>query len=317
MLEVKQASKRYGDIVALDSASFVVGQGQIVGLLGHNGAGKSTAIKIITGYLQPDSGTVTVNGLDVTTDTRRVQAMIGYLPESAPLYPELSVQAYLVTLARLRGVPESALLARLSEAVYATGLQDHLTRPIGQLSKGFRQRVGLAQAIIHQPELLILDEPSIGLDPTQIIEMRALIRRLAEHSTVLFSTHILSEVEALCDRVVILVNGRVRADAALSELATAPTVSLVLARVVDGVPATLRAEAGVTEVTTHRHDDGSVTYTARAGDAPQDAAELSERLFRCAAAHQWPVREIKRDVRSLESVFSALAVERPVQEVPA
>jgi len=317
MLHVKAVSKRYGELVALDDVSFSVERGQIVGLLGHNGAGKTTAIKIITGYLQPDSGTVTVNGLDVVVDTRRVQALIGYLPESAPLYPELTVQSYLVTMAELRGVPSDKLLSRLAEAVYATNLQNHLTRPIGQLSKGYRQRVGLAQAILHQPELLILDEPSIGLDPTQIIEMRGLVRRLAEHSTVLFSTHILSEVEALCDRVVILANGHVRADAALSELSAPGTVSLVLERAVSGVAATLRAEAGAGDVTSDVHADGSVTYTVRAARPGAGSTEaLSSALFRCAAKHDWPVRELKRDTRSLESVFSELTT-GPAQEVKA
>jgi ABC-2 type transport system ATP-binding protein len=306
MLLVQHISKRYGDVVALDDVSFQVDRGQVVGLLGHNGAGKTTAIKVIAGYLQPDSGTVTVDGRDVTDDTRRVQASIGYLPESAPLYPELSVQAYLTMVAELRGIERSALLERLAAAVYDTGLQDHLTRPIGHLSKGLRQRVGLAQAILHRPSLLVLDEPSIGLDPTQIIEMRGLIKRLAQRSTVLFSTHILSEVEALCDRVVIIANGRVRADSALSELASTGDMVLTLERVTPGVQATLRAEPKVAGVRQSVRADGAVTITVTPGNPGDD---LGPTLFRCAAAHGWPVCELRREGRSLEAVFAELSVE--------
>ncbi len=228
MIQVTDLKKSYGPIQALGGVTFEIAPGEIVGLLGPNGAGKTTIIKMLTGYLQPDEGLVMVDGLDVLTHTRQVQAEIGYLPETAPLYPELSVQAYLLMMAELRQIPEEERIERLSEAVYATGLNEHLTRPIGQLSKGFRQRVGLAQAILHRPRLLILDEPTIGLDPTQIVEIRRLIRRLAEHSTVLFSTHILSEVEALCDRVIILMNGQIKADARLSELAATSDAILVL-----------------------------------------------------------------------------------------
>ena len=186
MIDVADLAKSYGPIEALKGVSFQIKAGEIVGLLGPNGAGKTTIIKILTGYLQPDSGKAVVDGLDVLTHTKEVQARLGYLPENAPLYPELSVQAYLKMIADLRDIPPEQQLPLLSEAVYATGLAEHLTRPIGQLSKGFRQRVGLAQAILHKPQLLILDEPTVGLDPTQIIEIRRLIKRLAAHSTILF-----------------------------------------------------------------------------------------------------------------------------------
>ena len=174
MIEVSDLKKSYGAVEALRGVSFAIAPGQIVGLLGPNGAGKTTIIKILTGYLQPDAGTVVVDGLDVMTHTREVQGRIGYLPENAPLYPELSVQGYLKMMADLRQIPAEEQRARISEAVYATGLVDQLARPIGQLSKGFRQRVGLAQAILHKPKLLILDEPTVGLDPTQIVEIRRL-----------------------------------------------------------------------------------------------------------------------------------------------
>ncbi len=188
MIDVVNLSKSYGLVEALRNVSLSVKPGEIVGLLGPNGAGKTTLIKILTGYLQPNSGTATVDGLDVLTHTREVQARIGYLAENAPLYPELAVQAYLKMMADLRRIPEKEQIARISEAVYATAMPTSSTRPIGQLSKGFRQRVGLAQAILHKPKILILDEPTVGLDPTQIVEVRGLIRRLAEQSTMLFST---------------------------------------------------------------------------------------------------------------------------------
>jgi ABC-2 type transport system ATP-binding protein len=274
-------------------------------LLGPNGAGKTTTIKILTGYLQFDEGNVTVNGLDVLTHTREVQANIGYLPESAPLYPELSVQAYLKMMAELRQIPEEEQLARISEAVYATGLAEHLVRPIGQLSKGFRQRVGLAQAIIHRPRLLILDEPTLGLDPTQIVEIRRLIRRLAEHSTILFSTHILSEVEALCDRVIILINGQIRADARLSELAATPNAVLVLADAPPGVDGALRALGGVRDVESFKSPDGYPAY--RVFGKGTDGAELCPTIYDLARGEGWSLRELRRDVRTLETVFNELA----------
>ncbi len=303
MIEIVELTKAYGPIQALAGVSFRVEPGEIVGLLGPNGAGKSTTIKILTGYLQPDEGIVKVDGLDVLEHTREVQSRIGYLPETAPLYPELSVQSYLKMMADLRGIPPAEQLARISEAVYDTALEDHLTRPIGQLSKGYRQRVNLAQAIIHRPKLLILDEPTVGLDPTQIVEIRNLIKRLAQHSTVLFSSHILSEVEALCDRVIILINGTVRADARLADLAATAGVVLVLQEDVDGVRAALGGLPGVELVEARRAPDGYPAFYARG----KDGSDLSPAIFELAKTKGWPVRELRRETRTLESVFNQLA----------
>jgi len=327
MIDVTDVTKSYGPVEALRGVTFHIAPGEIVGLLGPNGAGKTTTIKILTGYLQPDDGTVYVNELDVLTHTREVQAQIGYLPESAPLYPELSVQAYLRMMAELRQVPEDEQLARLSEAIHATGLADHLTRPIGELSKGYRQRVGLAQAILHQPRLLILDEPTLGLDPTQIVEIRRLIRRLAENSTILFSTHILSEVEALCDRVIILMNGQIRADARLSELAGTPNAILVLDGVPAGLEQALKGLSGVRGVERTEMPGGYPAYrvlgqdvpsTSRSGQAPSTSstqlsrsgrgdADLCPAIYNLAREEGWPLRELRRDVRTLETVFNELA----------
>jgi ABC-2 type transport system ATP-binding protein len=305
MIEVQELTKSYGPVEALRGVSFGIAEGEIVGLLGPNGAGKTTIIKILTGYLQPDSGTVRIGGLDVLTQAQEVQANLGYLPENAPLYPELSVQAYLQMMADLREIPEDEQLARLSATVYATGLQEHLTRPIGQLSKGFRQRVGLAQAILHRPGLLILDEPTLGLDPTQIVEVRRLIKRLSRQSTVLFSTHILSEVEALCDRVIILMNGLIRSDARMSDLAATPNAVLVLGKLPRGAESALRQLPGVKGVVAVESTDGYPAFQILG--KPGDGQDLTPAIYGLAVEKEWPVRELRRDVRTLETVFNELA----------
>jgi len=317
MIDAINLTKSYGPIEALRGVSFDITPGEIVGLLGPNGAGKTTCIKILTGCLQPDEGSVTVNDLDVLTHTREVQADIGYLPETAPLYPELSVQAYLKMIAQLRQIPEEEHQARLSEAVYATGLTDQLVRPISQLSKGFRQRVGLAQAIIHRPQLLILDEPTIGLDPTQIVEMRRLIRRLSKRSTVLFSTHILSEVEALCDRVIILINGEIKADAQLSDLSATSDAVLTLTDAPEGVARMLSVLDGVRDVEQIQAADGYPTYRVLGQDS--SSADLCPAIYDLARKENWPLRELRQDIRTLETVFNELATAQPktqkIQEV--
>jgi ABC-2 type transport system ATP-binding protein len=303
MIDVREVTKTYGPIEALKEVSFHVESGEIIGLLGPNGAGKTTMMKILTGYLQPTSGTATVDGLDVVTQALDVQQRIGYLPENAPLYPELSIQSYLKLIADLRQIPDEEQRLALSEAIRATGLEDHLTRPIGHLSKGFRQRVGLAQAIVHRPKLLILDEPTIGLDPTQIVEVRHLIRRLAQESTVLLSTHILSEVEAICDRVIILLNGEVKADARLADLEASTDVILVLDKETPGALRALQALQGVHSVQRMPSTDGDA-YRVRA--AGPDGADLRPAVYRLARDQAWSLKELRRDVRTLEAVFNDL-----------
>jgi len=303
MIEIAHVSKSYGSVQALQDVSFNVEGGQIVGLLGPNGAGKSTAIKIITGYLQPDSGTVQVDGLDVLTQRRQVQARLGYLPENTPLYPDLSVQAYLRLMADLREIPPAKQPALFSQAIYATALEPYLTRPIGHLSKGLRQRVGLAQAIFHQPKLIILDEPTVGLDPTQVVEMRSLIRRLSTHSTILFSSHILSEVEALCDRVIVIMNGQLRADANLADLSASEDVIVVLQEKREKVNSLLTLLEGVQKVEALKQDDGYPAYRV----VGKKNTDLSPTIYELAREHDWPLRELRRDVRTLESVFNELA----------
>lgn len=286
MITVENLKKSYGAIQALNGVSFQVNPGEIVGMLGPNGAGKSTTIKILTGYLHPDSGSVTINGLDILTHPQDVQAQIGYLPETTPLYGDLSVQSYLKLIADMRGLPAAEQSPLISEAITVTSLANYRARPISQLSKGLRQRVGLAQAILHKPRLLILDEPMIGLDPTQIVEIRNLIRRLARESTVLFSTHILPEVEALCDRVIVLMGGEVKADARLSEFSRTADVVLVLADDGHAVAPQLEALPAVEEVQPFRTPEGWPAYRVVSGQ------DLCPAIYDLARRHEWPVREL-------------------------
>lgn len=304
MIRVDDLKKDYGSVKALRGLSFEIAEGEIVGLLGPNGAGKTTIIKTLTGYLQPDAGQVFVDGLDVVTDTQEVQKRIGYLPESAPLYPELTVEDYLRMMAGLRQIGPDEEEEWILEAVSSTGLTDHLARPIGELSKGYRQRVGLAQAILHRPRLLILDEPTIGLDPTQIVEIRNLIRRLSQHSTVLFSTHILPEVEALCDRVIMLFSGQIKVDATLSELSGTNDAILTMDGQVDGVENKLQQLEGVEHVEVMEPINGRVIYRVH-GD---QQADLCPAIYKVAADNGWPVRELRPDSQTLESVFNKMAV---------
>ncbi len=206
-------------------------------------------------------------------------------------------------MADLRQIPAQEQRARLSEAIHATGLADRLTQPIGQLSKGYRQRVGLAQAILHRPRLLILDEPTVGLDPTQIVEIRSLIRRLSEYSTILFSTHILTEVEALCDRAIILMNGEIRADARLNELASSNDAVLVLDKAVDNVLGVLKGLQGVNAVQQQPVANGHISYRV----IGKENADLCPAIYQLANQHHWPLRELRSDRQTLESVFSKLA----------
>jgi ABC-2 type transport system ATP-binding protein len=303
VIEVVHLSKAYGPVKALQDVSFSIKQGEIVGLLGPNGAGKTTIIKTLTGYLQPDEGTVHIGGLDVLTQHRDVQAKIGYLPETAPLYPELSVQTYLKMIAQLREIPQDMQLEYISAAVYAVGIQDYLTRPIGHLSKGYRQRVGIAQAMLHQPELLILDEPTIGLDPTQIVEVRNLIKDLSRQSTILFSTHILPEVELLCDRVIILMHGQIKADSRLADLATSADVILVLESGNGDVSRDLRSMDGVKQVDMFRTPEGHPAFRV----VPREDDNLSSMVYKLSKEKNWPVLELRRDTRTLETVFNELA----------
>lgn len=220
MIKIEHVTRKYGSFKAVDDVSIAIHSGEIVGLLGHNGAGKTTIMKMITGFLEPTAGTITVNGKEIGTQRRAVQQEIGYLPENCPLYPEMTVIEYLDYMASLHDLTTDKRASLLAAAIDRTGLQEKALLPIATLSKGYRQRTGVAQAILHEPDILILDEPTNGLDPTQIQQMRRLITELARSATVIVSTHVLQEVQAICDRVIILKNGKVALDARLDELRT-------------------------------------------------------------------------------------------------
>ncbi len=218
MILVDSLSRCYGDFTAVDKVSFEIKRGEIVGLLGHNGAGKTTIMKMLTGFLEPDDGTISIDGLDIQAQAEQVKSRIGYLPENLPLYPEMLVASYLDYAAGLRSLKGASKWQAVRAAIDKTDLRDKSLQPISTLSRGYRQRIGVAQAILHRPSVLILDEPTNGLDPTQTMHMRALIRDCAEHATVILSTHIMQEVDAICDRVMILRNGSLAVDEKLSAL---------------------------------------------------------------------------------------------------
>jgi ABC-2 type transport system ATP-binding protein len=224
VIEARSLSKRYGDVKAVDAVTFSIAKGEVVGFLGPNGAGKTTTMRMLTGFLPPTDGTAVIAGHDIFDDSLAARRSIGYLPETLPLYPEMTVTSYLAYVARIKDVPRKRRRDAIQRAIERCGLKGMNRRVIGTLSKGFRQRVGLAQAIVHEPPVLILDEPTVGLDPLQIREIRALIAELAapaqgeQQHTVILSTHILAEVEAICRRVILISNGRKVVDAPLSEL---------------------------------------------------------------------------------------------------
>ena len=303
MIELQEIEKSYGETRALKGISFSISRGEVVGLLGPNGAGKTTAIKIMVGFLLPSAGSATVAGFDVVSHPLEVQERIGYLPENAPLYHDMLAQEFLDFMADMRGLDAGTRRRRLIKVVQECGIQSVLTRPIGQLSKGFRQRVGLAAAILHDPEILILDEPTTGLDPNQIVEVRQLIRRMGATKTVILSTHILSEVEATCDRAVILIDGQVRADGTLEQITRSRAQVVTIA---PRDPGAARQDferlAGVVGVEAADCGDGFHTYRLELGAD----GEIGEAVAELVRARGWRLRELKRDDRSLEQVFREL-----------
>lgn len=303
MISIRNLNRYYGKVAAVKDVSVDIARGEIVGLLGHNGAGKTTVMKVLTGYLEPTSGTVTVGEIDVTQDRSGVQRQIGYLPENAPLYNEMLVQEYLLMMAELRGVPPDECAAAVAEAARATALQTHLVQPISSLSKGYRQRVGIAQAIVHSPDVLVLDEPTNGLDPTQIQVIRELITRLGKNTTIILSTHILQEIEAVCHRVIIMIQGQIAADAPLNEMLASDVIRMVVkADTDDEVSNRVRSIEGVRKLTRIGTTNG---YTEWTFEAEKNADPIPE-IVKIGASAGWSFRGVGREHRTLETVFKQL-----------
>ncbi len=309
MLVAERLTRKYGDFTAVSDVSFTIKEGEIVGLLGHNGAGKTTVMKMLTGYLEPTDGRVLIDGADIEDDLASARAQIGYLPENCPVYPEMTVVDYLDYAASLRGVDEGARSTAVRDAIAATNMGEKAGAPISALSRGLRQRVGVAQAILHQPKIVILDEPTNGLDPSQIRQMRALIKRLAETATVILSTHILQEVDAVCERAVIINRGRVAFDAPLADLRGAQRLRLVSSL----EPTALRdALSGLSEVdaahaapTQDPGGDASHAYDVPLtnGDAGAGAAAVVRRIVE-RGGDVMAIHPINRD---LETVFAEVS----------
>jgi ABC-2 type transport system ATP-binding protein len=304
MIEVHSLTKRYPTRLAVDDVSFAVRQGEIVGFLGPNGAGKTTTMRVLTGFLPPTAGSASVAGYDVVTESTAARSALGYLPESAALYPELRVREYLSFRARLEGVPGGQVRSRVGEALDRCLLGEVADRKIDNLSKGFRQRTALAGALVHQPPVLILDEPTIGLDPVQIIKVRETIRELSRDRAVLLSTHILPEVEAVCDRILIIDRGRIVAEGTPSDLRAKLTGAPVVHVTIKGSAAIREDLAGLPGVASVDVEDAPGETRARML-CLQDS-DPREDVFRLAVAKGWTLRELARAAVSLEDVFVRL-----------
>jgi len=300
MIEVENLTRRYGDLDAVIGVSFSVGKGEVVGLLGHNGAGKSTIMKMMTGYLEPTSGSIRVDNLRIGPDTPAIQSRIGYLPENCPVWPDMTVIDFLAYHADLAGVAPSVSEDAIARSIRRTALAEKATARIETLSRGYRQRMGVAQAILHDPDIVILDEPTNGLDPTQVREMRGLIRELAERATVIISTHVLQEVQAVCERVLILRAGRLEVDRQLDDLGQFAGLSIVTDR--DDLGGRLAAIVGVTGLSREPASAGRVTYRL---DAGPDAAPALARAVCDAGAALFALEPRRQDLETLFAEVNA------------
>jgi ABC-2 type transport system ATP-binding protein len=319
MIEVQHLTKRYGRVTAVDDLTFKVERGEILGFLGPNGAGKTTTMRILTGYMPATEGKAMVAGFDVFNQPLEAKRRTGYLPETPPLYPEMTVREYLQFVARIKikGISSSERRQRVTDAMRRTRVLDMADRHCGKLSKGYRQRVGLAQAIIHNPEVLILDEPTAGLDPKQIIETRQLIKELAGTHTIILSTHILPEVSQTCERVVIINKGRMVAvdtpDNLTAKLRGSETMYVqVDALGQDATPA-LRAIHGVTDVTVADAHDGLVGYEV----STTSGHDVRRDLARAIVEQNWGLLELRPTRMSLEDIFLSLTTEESVEQTGA
>ncbi len=306
MFNVRGLTKTYGETVAVNDISFEVQKGEILGFLGPNGAGKTTTMKILTCFMPPTAGKVSIDGLDVTEKSLEIRQKIGYLPEQNPLYYDMDVVDYLRFVAELRGIPKEQLVSRMKRIIAVCGLKEVIGRRIGELSKGYRQRVGLAQAMIHDPQILILDEPTSGLDPNQIVEIRNLIRELGKEKTVILSTHILSEVQATCNRAIIVDHGKIVADDALENLQAAfhgmEKINLEIKAPQNGCAEKLRAIEYVKQV----NEKGTENEIQRFVVEIEKGKDLREQIYDLSVKEGWKLLELYREQTSLEDVFRQL-----------
>ncbi|MCB4756594.1 MAG: ATP-binding cassette domain-containing protein [Elusimicrobia bacterium] len=310
MIHVQNLTKRFGATVAVDGISFDIPQGQLVGFLGPNGAGKTTTMRLLTGYLPPDEGAAQLMGHDLLTDSLAIRRRLGYLPENNPLPEDIETTEYLHFVGRLRGLVDTAdRMQRVKKVLKTCSLESVVGRKLGELSKGFRQRVGLAQAIIHDPDVLILDEPTSGLDPNQVQEVRHLIQELKKQKTLILSTHILHEVQHTCDRVIIINKGKIVADGSPSDLSghmqNIARLFVALRGPMEEIMQNLRGISGVTHVEQQKSKDGLEEGFVLESDASRD---VREDVFRLAVARNWVPLSIHYERLSLEDVFKALTV---------
>ena len=310
VIEISDLTKYYGDLCALDHINLTIEKGKILGLLGPNGAGKTTALRIITGFLSPSSGTVTAKGISVVKDPLGIKKMIGYLPESAPIYQDMIVYDYLVYISEIHGLDDKERMVKLQELASVCGLRDVMHRTLHELSKGYKQRVGLAHAMMSDPEILVLDEPTSGLDPNQIAEIRDIIKKIGKEKTVILSTHILSEVEATCDRVIVINRGRIVADGSTEDLKRSSKSEYTLNLVIDGadsaeVEKKLSSIDGVSSVGSGKSQSGGTAYTLQCDTGDDIRGEVYRRIKET----DWMLLEYVRESKSLENIFRELTKE--------
>ncbi len=310
MIEVNALTKSYGLTLAVNNVSFEAHAGEVLGFLGPNGAGKTTTMRILTCYLSADSGSATVAGYDVFEDSVEVRKQIGYLPESAPLYTDMGVLEYLDFMTRIRHLPKSQRKDRIGAVIDACGLESVVQKDIGELSKGYRQRVGLAQSLIHDPPILILDEPTSGLDPNQIIEIRNLIKNIGQEKLVLFSTHILSEVSATCSRILIINNGAIVANGTPEKLTSQAEGEEIVHIAIRGPHAQIEAELDALEFVSQWHradpEEKTADSIARYQVHAAQESEAAEALFHVVVENGWSLTELRQDSVDLEDVFRNL-----------
>lgn len=307
MIKANHLCKNFGPTVALKDVTFEVKKGEVLGFLGPNGAGKTTTMRVLTCYHPADSGTATIAGFDVTENSLEVRKLIGYLPENNPLYMDMGIVDYLEFIARIRGIAASKKRGQIKHVVELCGLRGELRKEIGELSKGFRQRVGLAQALLHDPDILILDEPTIGLDPTQIIEIRELIKNIGREKTIILSSHILPEVSATCDRIIIISKGEIVGSGTPEEMATKARGGEVIYISIRGpqqqIREKLKALENVKAVEIARESDGDIHHFEIISPA---GADISEQLFFLVAQNGWSLTELYKDTANLENIFLQL-----------